>query len=354
MARWAGVPDSQRPLDGVRVLEFAPLFPGPYAGLVLGELGATVVKVEPPTGDPARTMPPFVEDSGGGAGAVFCALNRGKRSVELDLKADEGDPVEAFHALADDADIVLDGYAAGVAERLGVGFDTLAEDRADLVHVSITGFGTQGQLAGEPGHDLTYQAWMGALVDEEPNLPNLPTADASSALWAALLAIAHLRTPGTHQLDASLAGSLAASTLLDNASSIAGLDANPLTGALPGYNLYRCSEGQRLALGALEPAFWRNLVRVLGDDELAAMGDPADPDDPEAAKARLAEHFEQEPREVWLSRLREAGIPCAPVRDTREALEKPIDTGRHDPPGATSERDLQGAPALGEANDALL
>ncbi len=346
--------DETRPLDGVRVLEFAPLFPGPYAGLVLSELGATVLKVEPPTGDPARSMPPFVEDGGGGAGAVFCALNRGKRSVELDLKADDGDPVERFHALADDADIVIDGYAAGVAERLGVGFDELAADREDLVHVSLTGFGTQGELAGEPGHDLTYQAWQGALVDEAPGLPNLPTADASSALWAAIVAIAHLETPGTHRLDTSLAGSLDASTLIQNATTLGGMEANQLTGDLPGYNIYACGEGQRLALGALEPAFWRNLARLLGDDELATMGDPSDPSDPEAAKARLAERFREEPREVWLSRLREAGIPCAPVRTTREALDKPIATGRHDPPGATDEGDLLGAPALGEGNDALL
>lgn len=348
------MPSSQRPLDGVRVLEFAPLFPGPYAGLVLSELGASVVKVEPPTGDPARTMPPFVEDSGGGAGAVFCALNRGKRSVRLDLKADEGDPVERFHALAEDARIVVDGYAAGVAERLGVGFDALAEGREDLAYVSVTGFGSEGQLAGEPGHDLTYQAWMGALVDGDPGLPNLPTADASSALWAALTAIAHLRVPGNHRLDTSLAGSLAPATLLQNASSLAGLDANPLTGGLPGYHVYACEEGDRLALGALEPAFWRNLARLLGDEELAAMGDPTDPGDPEGARRRLAERFRAEPREAWLSRLREAGVPCAPVRTTREALEKPITTAPGDPPGAVSREDLLGAPPLGEANEDLL
>lgn len=342
------------PLDGVQVLEFAQLFPGPYAGLILSELGADVVKVEPPTGDPTRMTPPFVETSGGGAGAVFCALNRGKRSVVIDLKDEGSDPQAAYKRLADESRIVIDGFGAGVADRLGVGFETLAEDRDDLVYVTLTGFGPSGPLAAEPGHDNTYQAWMGALVDEDPGLPNVPTADASSALWAALLAVAHLGTPGNHKLDTSLAGSLNAATLIQNASTLGGLDANPLTGGLAGYGIYECREGKRIAIGALEPPFWRNLVRTLGDQELGEMGDPADPTDVEAAKERLQHYFSKQPREAWLTRLREVRVPCAPVRTTREAVEKPLELGSVDPPGAVDEEDLADAPALGEANEELL
>ncbi len=347
-------PSQTQPLDGVQVLEFAQLFPGPYAGLVLSELGADVVKVEPPTGDPTRMVPPFVETEDGGAGAIFCALNRGKRSVQLDLKSDEGDPVERYKKLASRADVVVDGYGTGVADRLGVGFETLAEDREHLVYVTITGFGPSGPLAAEPGHDVTYQAWMGALDDEDPRLPNVPTADAASGLWAALLALAHLDVPGTHKLDTSLAGSMNAATLIQNATSLGGLDANPLTGDLPGYGIYTCREGKKIAIGALEPAFWRNLVRTLGDKELEALGDPADPKDPEAARERLVGYFEKQPREAWLTRLREMHVPCAPVRTTHENLDKPLDLASVDPPGASEEADLLGAPELGEANADLL
>lgn len=343
-----------RPLDGIQVLEFAQLFPGPYTGLILSELGADVVKVEPPTGDPTRMVPPFVEDSGGGAGAVFCALNRGKRSVEIDLKADEGDPVEQYKALADESRIVVDGFGAGVADRLGVGYETLAEDRDDLVYVTLTGFGPSGPLAAEPGHDVTYQAWMGAIDPDQPDLPNLPTADASSALWAALMAVAHLQAPGNHKIDTSLAGSLNTATLIQNAGALGGLDRNPLTGGLPGYDIYECREGEKIAVGALEPAFWRNLIRTIGDRELDEMGDPTNPTDPEGARERLQEYFSKQPRAAWLTRLREAHVPCAPVRSTEEALEKPLDLASVDPPGVEDEDDLEPAPALGEANDELL
>ncbi len=337
------------PLDGVRVLEFAQLFPGPYAGLVLASLGAEVIKVEPPTGDPTRSVPPFVEQSGGGAGAVFCALNRCKRSVVLDLKQDQA--VETFHELARSARIVLDGYRAGVAERLGVGFDQLAEDRDDLVHVSLTGFGAEGPLAQEPGHDITYQAWMGGIDPGTPHPPNLPTADASSGLWAALLAVAHLRLAGNHRLDTSLAGSLAASTLIQNSQALQGAP-NPLTGALPGYQVYACAEGELLALGALEPGFWRAACRVLGDPTLEQQGHPPDPEP--SARERLAEHLATQPRPHWLRTFREAGVPCAPVRSSEEAVAKPLELSSWDPPGASTREDLTGAPGLGEHTGEVL
>ncbi len=337
------------PLDDVLVLEFAQLVPGPYAALILSHLGATVVKVEPPTGDPTRAMPPFIEDSAGGAGALFCALNRGKRSIQLDLKQD--DDADAYRTLAHDASIVIDGYGAGVADRLGVGYDALSEDTDALTYVDITGFGPDGPLAQEPGHDLTYQAWRGTLADADPRTPNLPTADATGALWAALLALAHHHAPGTHRVDASLAGSLDAASLLADATHLGGLDADPLHEA-PGYGVYECANGKPLALGALEPAFWRNLARALGDPELADEANPLLPDDPDALRDRIQKRLRMHPREAWLTRLREARVPCAPVRTTRESLDKPLEIASDDPPGARTEQDLLGAPALGEANDA--
>lgn len=340
------------PLEGTRVLEFAHLFPGPYAGLVLQELGAEVVKVESPQGDATRYVPPFVQESGGGAGAVFCALNRGKKSVQLDLERDED--VEAFHELAATSDVVIDGYRPGVAEDLGVGFDTLSQDRDQIVYVRISGFGPEGPNAGDSGHDVTYQAWAGTLDADEPRLPNLPTADASSALWGACLAAAHLNEDGCHHLEPSLTGSLRAPSIIQDAIVVAGGDANPLTGGLPGYEVYECEDGAWIAIGALEPHYWDRLCQALDVGEAKPLGNPTNPRDPERARTRLAERFRQAPRETWISRLQEADVPCAPVRSPREAIQDPLEMASLDPPGVDDETDLAGAPALGQHTDDLL
>jgi 2-polyprenyl-3-methyl-5-hydroxy-6-metoxy-1,4-benzoquinol methylase len=146
----------------VRVLEFAQLFPGPYAGLVLSELGADVVKVEPPTGDPARAVPPFVEDSGGGAGAIFCALNRGKRSVAFDVKDPEARP--AIERLIERSDVVLQNFTPGRAERVGVGEEAVRALRPDVVYVDISGYGPDGPYARKNAYDLVMQGETGLLA----------------------------------------------------------------------------------------------------------------------------------------------------------------------------------------------
>jgi crotonobetainyl-CoA:carnitine CoA-transferase CaiB-like acyl-CoA transferase len=339
------------PLDGVRVLEFAHLFPGPYAGLVLGSLGAEVVKVESPIGDATREIPPYVEDSGGGAGAVFCALNRSKLSVQLDLK--DEDDAATYRDLAATADVVIDGYSPGVAEDLGVGYETLAADRDQLVYAHLSGYGPEGVMAGEPGHDVTYQAWAGTLDEDPPRLPNVPAADVTGALWVTTLVLAHLGE-GCTKLEPSLTGSLQASGLIQDTIHVASGDEDPLSGGLPGYGVYECSNGQWLALGALEPDHWRALCLSIGDRRLHELGDPRDPEDPEQARQILADRIATQPREAWLSRLRETGVPCAPVRGTAEALDKPLELPSVDPPGVDTEADLMGAPALGEHTDDVL
>lgn len=341
---------TSRALEGTRVIEFAQLAPAPYAGLVLAELGAEVIKVEPPVGDPVRSIPPMIETTAGGTSALFCALNRGKKSVELDLK--QAEDVDRYKRLAGTASVVLDGYRAGVADRLGVGFDVLSQDREDLVYVGLSGFGPEGAFAQEPGHDVTYQAWMGALDPGNARLPELPVADFTGALWAALLAVAHLGAGGNHRLEASLAGSLKAPLFLDHALHVAGADSNPVRDGLPGYNVYPCSDGELLALGALEPHFWRSLCMVVGDQDLFEVGHPAGPED--EAYQRLAEILATEPVDTWVKRFREGGVPAAPVRSVAEAMAEPAKTTSRDPPAVASPADLEGAPELGEHTDEVL
>lgn len=340
-----------RPLHGVRVLEFAQLFPAPYTGLLLAELGAEVIKVESPAGDPTRRVPPFVEGSGGGAGAVFCGLNRGKKSVVLDLKTERD--AARYRGLAATCRIVLDGFRPGVADRLGVGFEALAAGREDLLYLTLSGFGPEGPLAGEPGHDVTYQAWMGALSPARPTLPNLPTADATGALWAAALVLAHLAQTGNHRLDASLAGALLAPLFLDDATTAGGGSVNPVREGLPGYNVYACGDGAHLAVGALEPHFWERLCRVLGDQDLYVDGHPAREPGQEVV-ARTQAHFLTAERSTWLARLEEAGVPAAPLSTPAERQARPVALSSWDPPGVQGVADFEGAPALGEHTDGVL
>ena len=143
--------DAARPLAGMRVVSMAEQYPGPYATMIMSDLGAEVVIVERPgTGDPARQFPPF-----------FAALNRGKRSVAIDMKTSEG--VAALRRLVANADIFLEGFRPGTADRLGIGWEELRAVNDALVYVSISGFGQDGPYRLRPAHDLSYQAAAGLL-----------------------------------------------------------------------------------------------------------------------------------------------------------------------------------------------
>jgi crotonobetainyl-CoA:carnitine CoA-transferase CaiB-like acyl-CoA transferase len=147
-----------RPLVGVRVVDLTRLLPGPFATLLLGDLGADVIKVEHPTGgDEARIYQPFI----GSFGAIFAGLNRNKRSLALDLKAAEGG--ELLRALLGEADVLLESFRPGVLERLGFGRERLARELPRLIVCSITGYGQTGPAADEAGHDLDYLARTGLL-----------------------------------------------------------------------------------------------------------------------------------------------------------------------------------------------
>jgi crotonobetainyl-CoA:carnitine CoA-transferase CaiB-like acyl-CoA transferase len=163
------------PLSGVRVLDFTIWRPGPYATQLLCELGADVLKVEPPTGDPMRSYP-----------SLFAALNAGKRGIALDLK--DGDARAEALALAAEADVVVESYRPGVAERLGIGAAAVRAVKPDVVYCSVSGMGQTGPLAQAPGHDLNYMAWAGALAPdgELPRVPAIPVADLSGGMAAAL------------------------------------------------------------------------------------------------------------------------------------------------------------------------
>jgi len=245
------------PLAGVRVLELAPFLPGPFAGAQLVALGAGVVKLEPPGGDPGRHLP---DD-------LFAMNNRGKQSICVDLKAPAAGAF--MQRLVAGFDVVLEGFRPGVAARLGVDYDTLRRARPDLIYCSLSGFGQAGPRAALPGHDLTYLAAGGALArpghwQGPPQRPGVPVADTAGGLFGALAVVsALLRRAATGEgayLDASLtdaALSLAACRGLAPAQSRAHLH--------PANDLFTCRDGALIAAGLLEDHFFSGFVAALGE-----------------------------------------------------------------------------------------
>jgi crotonobetainyl-CoA:carnitine CoA-transferase CaiB-like acyl-CoA transferase len=265
-------PRAFKPLAGYRVLDLSRLYPGPLCSLVLSHLGAEVIKVEDPQGgDYMRWWPPLVE----GMGAAFHALNRGKKSVTLDLKK----PADrtAFLALCGNADGVLESFRPGVLERLDVGYETLVNANPRIVLCSISGYGQRGPRSGEAGHDINFMATAGALHttgvrDGAPVVPGFQATDFLTGMYAATGLAATLpeaRASGRPRwLDVAMADVALSLEMLDVASSAAGgvdrvRGRNLLNGGAPIYGIYETSDGAYFAVGAIEEKFHVELLRRL-------------------------------------------------------------------------------------------
>jgi alpha-methylacyl-CoA racemase len=294
---------SNLPLSGVRVLDLSRLLPGPFCSMLLAELGAEVIKIEDPNGgDYLRWFPPLT----GHSGAQFIAINRGKKSVALSLKPSEGK--EILHTLIRSADVVLESFRPGVMQRLGFGLDDLLKQHPRLVCCAISGYGQDGPMKDRAGHDIDYLAIGGAfsLMGVPPRVLPIQVADiAGGALYAALGITAALfgreRTGLGRVLDISMTeGSLSFMTI---AMAQAWGEQRPLlpggellNGGLPGYNLYPTADGGHLAVGALEPKFWKEFVEVIGlpqlEDNGLSVGD-------EATRQAISVRLKQKTRAEW-------------------------------------------------------
>ena len=269
-----------QPLRGVRVLDLTRLLPGPFATLLLGDMGADVVKVEDTRGgDYARYHQPFV----GQLGAFFASINRNKRSIALDLKHPLG--VELLHRLLPSADVLVESFRPGVLDRLGFGPDALLDKYQDLIVCSVTGFGQTGPARLEAGHDSGYLARSGALhgvgsASGEVVLPGIQVADigggalyAVSAVCAALVGRAggnggcHLDISIT---DGALSFMLPALTMISHGHEYQGPAAEMLNGGIACYSVYKTRDGRHMALGALEPKFWLAFCSAAGVDHLVS------------------------------------------------------------------------------------
>ena len=317
------------PLEGVTVLDLSRLLPGGYATLMLGDLGADVIKVEEPgKGDYIRWSPPMAGELSGG----HVALNRNKRSITLNLKRTEGRDV--LLTLAESADVVVESFRPGVMERLGVGYGAMRERNQRIVYAAISGYGQDGPRSQAAGHDVNYMAYAGALgvMGEEgrrPTIPALQIGDLAgggmTAVIAILAALWRRERTGTGDFcDVSMMdGIVSWLTIHAGAFNATNEDPQrelmPLSGLYPCYRVYPAADGY-LAVGALEPQFWAALCEAIERPDLAgeAFAGGARRDE---VIADLSELFSGRTRAEWMELFGDRDVCVAPVNSFTEAFE---------------------------------
>jgi crotonobetainyl-CoA:carnitine CoA-transferase CaiB-like acyl-CoA transferase len=302
-------------LDGLRVLDLTIWRPGPYATQLLAEQGADVLKVEPPGGDPMRSMPD-----------LFDILGAGKRSIVLDLK-DDDDRARCLE-LAAEADVFVESYRPGVAERLGVGHDAVSARNPSIVYASISGFGAFGPLASLPGHDVNYLAYSGTLRPRggEPVHPTVPISDLAGGVagaYAIATACLGAKLHGRgERVDVSVADVLATWVGPVGAVEMVGLD-GPLRGA-PGYGTFPTKDGCHVAIGIMnEDHFWVGLCRALGLDDDEHLDNPERNRRVGEVNARIGEVISAMTAADALERLVAHDVPASPVLDREGMLAHP-------------------------------
>jgi len=348
------------PLEGLRVLDLTRLLPGGYCSLLLADFGADVIKVEDTgIGDYIRWSPPFYEGAQQSArSALFLALNRGKRSIRMDLKNDRGK--EVLLRLASDADVLLESFRPGVLDRLGVGYERLRAENPGIVYCAITGYGQDGPARERSGHDMNYIGLGGLLgLTGEPDGPPVQSAGqiadlGGGALMAAVGVLVALR-----ERERSGEGQFVDCSMFDGSLSWLALVAADMlaTGQVPVrgrthlaggaicYRPYRCADGY-VTLGALEPKFWAELCRGVGREDL--LKHAFDPPGSDAHRA-LEEIFSQRTRDGWRAFASEHDCCLEPVLGLDEALESELVAAREmvveiPQPGAERPVRLLGSP----------
>ncbi|MCO4747720.1 MAG: CoA transferase [Proteobacteria bacterium] len=368
---------SDQPLAGVRVLDFTQNLPGPYATFILASLGAEVIKVEPPRGDPGRVM-----------GSMFDKVNRGKRAITLDLRDDAS--ADTRDALLAWADVVVEGFRPGVMDRLGAGFEHARAQSPRVIYASISAFGQSGPRVSEPAHDLNLQALTGVSHTERsakgPHGLILPIADLSTSLCAVASITAALagKSGPTHldltMADATLSWSELWGEGIDLGESVKKAKGKRMKAVrvlmrpllkrmerdklfvLPHYGLFECRDGKTLCIGIVdENKFWRSLCNELGLTPFAKLPMPARVVLGPVLRPMVAARIKRKSRSEWLARLEAAGVPATPVLTVQQARSEPQfrhrqsfdPEGRVRAPVAGAEHIPGRAPLLGEHNESI-
>jgi len=316
-----------KPLEGVRILDLSRLLPGPFCTLLLADLGAEVIKVEDlEGGDYIRAMAPFI----GGQSAYFLALNPGKKSISLNLKAPAGR--ELFLKLAGRAGVIVESFRPGTVDRLGIGYSAVKPLNPRIIYCSISGFGQDGPDRDRAGHDLDFIARSGLLglcgrPEAVPSIPPVQIADLSSAMYAAAGILAYLReaerTGEGRALDIGMLDSAMSWMVMPVAEYSAGERGGrgrlPLTGKHPCYNVYRTRDGRDVALAALESKFFCAFCRTVGREDLLPLQFSERPED----FAEFEALFAGRTADDWRSLLKGTDFCCEVVPSLGEALDDP-------------------------------
>jgi alpha-methylacyl-CoA racemase len=334
------------PLTGVRVLELAGIGPGPYAAMVLSDMGAEVVRIDRAASVPAS--PP-------GRPPVD-VLNRGRRSVAVDLKVPEG--VEAVLRLVASADALIEGFRPGVTERLGLGPDVCLERSPRLVYGRMTGWGQDGPYASAAGHDINYIALAGALAHiGRAGAPPTPPLNLVGDFGGGGLLLAFGIACGLFETSRSGQGQVVDAAMIDGAANLMAMfwgframgiwsperGTNLLDTGAHFYDVYECADGGFVSIGSIEPQFYAELLKRTGLDGDPELAGQMDRSTWPALKAKLAEVFRSRTRDEWCDEMEATDVCFAPVLSMDEAASHPHNVAR----GTFETRDgvVQPAPA---------
>lgn len=307
------------PLDGLKILDLARLGPGPHASQILGDFGADIIKVEPPSrGGVELTMPDV--------------LRRNTRSMRLNLKKPEGRQV--FEKLVQQVDVVVEGFRPGVAAKLGMDYDSLCKIKSDIICVSLSGLGQEGPYSLVAAHDLNYQSLAGIPhmtgdKDGAPKIPGNAIADDAGGISAALaimIAMFHKERTGEGQyVDFAMVDTLLNMMLLQ-LNEVQESGESPqrgettLSGKYAFYNIYECADGKSVSLGTFEPWFWQKLCELIGVPEFSDRQYPDTEEEIEAQKSTLREIFLTRTRDEWVGLLMLEDTCVTPVLSLDEVM----------------------------------
>jgi crotonobetainyl-CoA:carnitine CoA-transferase CaiB-like acyl-CoA transferase len=318
-------------LSNLKILDFTTLLPGPYATMVLADLGAEVLRIESSKRfDPIRVMPPFVDEQG----SLSCGhayLNRNKKSMALDLKNKESFTV--VERLIHHYDIIVEQFRPGVMERLGLSYERLSTINPEIIYCSITGYGQDSPLKERAGHDINYLSLSGIMSysgrkDTGPNLMGIQIADVGSGSYNAIVSIlaAFIYRAGSGEgqyIDISMTDGLfsyqAMSAIMElSGKKSIGYETEMLNGGSL-YDFYETADGKYISFGGIEPKFFNSFCDVLGLDDMKSKG-ISQPDNLDIAKKRVSELIKSKPRDYWVERFKHVDACVEPVLTFSEAI----------------------------------
>ena len=324
-----------KPLEGIKVLDLTHMLAGPYAGMVLADLGADVVKVEPlGTGEMTRgLLSDDPNNSFKGFGAYFLTLNRNKKSVSLDLKNAQG--LQVFYDLVKSTDVVLNNFSAGVVKKLKIDYDHLSKINPKIITCSITGFGETGKHSSRPAYDQIVQAYSGGMSitgadASTPTRAGIPIGDLGSGLFSVIGMLSALlsreKTGKGQHLDLSLLDvQISLLTYMATMQTLSGVNPEPIGNAhfvhVP-YNSFTTKNGF-VVIAVITDAFWKELLNIVDVDNLRKeefQSSTGRLQNQKFIESELNKKLSTETSEHWINALNSAKVPCAPINSFSQAL----------------------------------